>query len=307
MSGSGQLLQGLSVESVLGQLQEGVYVVDRDRTIVYWNAGAERITGFSAEEVVGRRCPDDVPRHVDDTGRELCNTGCPILRPLADGHHATVQAYLHHKRGHRVPVSASGYAIRDTGDSIIGAIQIFSDATPVRILEEQVERLSQMAFLDDLTRLPNRRYAQMRLEAMLSEFARYAITFGVLMLDIDRFKNLNDAHGHKTGDQVLAMVGETLARSVRPSDVVARWGGEEFLVLAPHADAIGLRGCAERCRLLVESSGLRTGPEAPYLVATVSIGGTVVAGGDTAEALVARADKLMYRSKAEGRNRVTVG
>jgi diguanylate cyclase (GGDEF)-like protein len=248
-----------------------------------------------------------VPRHVDDTGTELCARGCPVLGPLRDGQHRSVQAYVHHKRGHRVPVNASGYAIRDLDGAIIGAIQIFSDATPVRVLEEQVERLSQMAFLDELTRLPNRRYAQMRLEAMLSEFERYSISFGVLMLDIDHFKVLNDTHGHKAGDRVLAMVSATLARSVRPSDVISRWGGEEFLVLAPHADARGLTGCAERCRLLVESSGLRSGAEAPYLVATVSIGGTVVAGGDTSETIVARADALMYQSKSAGRNRVTVG
>jgi diguanylate cyclase (GGDEF)-like protein/PAS domain S-box-containing protein len=301
------MLDRLSIESVLGQLQEGVYVVDQARTIIYWNPAAERLTGFCAAEVVGRRCPDDVPRHVDDTGTELCARGCPMLGPLSDGQHRTVQAYVHHKRGHRVPVSASGYAIRDLDGAIIGAIQIFSDATPVRVLEEQVERLSQMAFLDELTRLPNRRYAQMRLEAMLSEFGRYSISFGVLMLDIDHFKTLNDTHGHKAGDRVLAMVSATLARSVRPSDVISRWGGEEFLVLAPHADAKGLTGCAERCRLLVESSGLRSGAEAPYLVATVSIGGTVVTGGDTAESIVARADALMYQSKDAGRNRVTVG
>jgi diguanylate cyclase (GGDEF)-like protein len=129
---------------------------------------------------------------------------------------------------------------------------------------------------------------------------RYDLRFGLLMMDVDEFKKVNDQHGHPVGDQVLRMVAGTLLRSSRPFDLYGRWGGEEFIGLVRNVDAGGLREIGERCRMLIEKSYLTVGGSA--LSVTVSVGGVLAGPRDTAEALLERADQLMYQCKQAGRN-----
>jgi len=129
------------------------------------------------------------------------------------------------------------------------------------------------------------------------------ITLGVLFIDADHFKDVNDTFGHKTGDAVLRMVAKSTASGLRSADIPFRWGGEEFLVLLPGADEVGLYTTAERIRTLIENSWIQEG-EAQARV-TVSIGATMALPTETADDLVDRADRLMYASKNGGRNRVT--
>jgi len=149
----------------------------------------------------------------------------------------------------------------------------------------------------------NRRYGEQQLQARLNEFSRTGATFGVLILDVDHFKVVNDTHGHEIGDRVLKMVSRTIVANVRSFDHVSRWGGEEFVVVVGNVDLPRLVSIADKLRLLIQASAL-TGFE-PAVRVTVSIGVTVVEPDDTVETLVARADKLLYESKAKGRNRVT--
>ena len=98
----------------LSALNDGVYFVDRERRITYWNEASERITGFSAKDVLGRRCADNILCHVDDSGIELCNDdACPLRACMATGQPRSADIYLHHKLGYRVPVSVSGSPVRD--------------------------------------------------------------------------------------------------------------------------------------------------------------------------------------------------
>ena len=122
-------------------------------------------------------------------------------------------------------------------------------------------------------------------------------------MDIDHFKRFNDAYGHKTGDDVLVMVAKSISFSLRKMDVVARWGGEEFIVILPGASRVIIKSVAERIRILIENSFLLVDEERVHV--TVSIGATMSRADDTIEAIVGRADRLMYASKSGGRNRVT--
>ena len=132
---------------------------------------------------------------------------------------------------------------------------------------------------------------------------RYGWQFGVIMMDIDRFKVVNDRYGHDIGDDALKMVARTLLNSTRSSDFVGRWGGEEFIAILSNSSAVRLRKTAERYRMLVEQSSLPV-PSGPIRL-TISAGCTLAVPGDTPETLIKRADKLMYQSKARGRNVVT--
>lgn len=290
-------------KEILDNLYDGVYFVDRDRRITYWNKGAQRITGYRAEEVVGRRCADNVLTHVDAGGNLLCDGCCPVSDTLKDGKYRSADVFLLHSDGHRIPISVRVAPIRDDKGSIIGAVEIFTDNTQHAAAIERVQEFERLAYIDQLTGVANRRYAEISLSARHEELQRYGWPFGIAFIDIDRFKDINDRHGHQVGDEVLKMVAKTLANSVRAFDVIGRWGGEEFIAILANIDIEELKASANRFRALIEKSRL---PGPPHVKVTVSIGATLARPEETPTELVARADRLMYRSKDLGRNCVTV-
>jgi diguanylate cyclase (GGDEF)-like protein/PAS domain S-box-containing protein len=289
---------------LIDEMSDGVYLVDRQRVITYWSRGAERLTGYSAEEVMGRPCRDGLLCHVDDAGVQLCGSGCPLKATIHDGQFRDAHVFMHHADGHRQPVWIRAAPLLEDG-RITGAIEIFSDDSAVRDLKSQMNALEQQSLTDTLTGLGNRRLLERRVEACLSEWQRYKTPFGVLMVDIDLFKDVNDRHGHSVGDEVLAMVARTLAFGSRGIDAAFRYGGEEFVVLVSHATPDGLMRAAERLRILVETSHLTV--EGQSLAVTVSIGAALAAPSDSADTLLQRADSALYEAKNDGRNCVRMG
>jgi diguanylate cyclase (GGDEF)-like protein/PAS domain S-box-containing protein len=293
----------ISGEKLLDSLFDGVYFVDINRQITYWNAAAERISGYSRSEVIGKSCSDNLLRHIDAEGCELCLEGCPLAITIQDGKTREASVFLHHTLGHRVPVSVRTSPVRDDSGEIIGAVEIFSDnSSSLQILHE-FEQLKQTAYLDALTGVGNRRYGEMTLSSRIHDLHTHEIPCGVLFMDIDHFKRFNDTYGHKTGDDVLIMVAKSISYSLRKMDVVARWGGEEFIVILPGASNVIIRSVSERIRILIENSFLLVNGKKVHV--TVSIGATMSQSGDSAESIVSRADGFMYRSKNSGRNLVT--
>jgi diguanylate cyclase (GGDEF)-like protein/PAS domain S-box-containing protein len=292
-----------SYKEILDHLYEGVYVVDREHYITYWNLAAERITGFAADKVLGSRCSDNILTHIDAQGKRLCLEGCSVTQTLRDGLPREAEVFLHHCEGHRVPVLVRISPLRDATGAIIGAVELFSDNSARKAIAEHLKELEDLALLDPLTGLANRRYIQMTLENRLQEAKRYGWTSGVIFLDIDDFKQVNDTYGHQVGDRILVMVGNTLILNSRPFDVFGRWGGEEFVGLLRNVDEKTLCSLAERFRVLLEGAYLYTS-HGPIRV-TASIGATLARVGDNWEKAVERADRLMYMSKQTGKNRVT--
>ena len=288
-------------QGLLDQISDGVYFVTRDRHITYWNHGAERITGYSTQELLGHSCSEGILRHINDAGTQLCLHGCPLAGVMKDGKPREALVYLHHKDGHRVPVTVKGSAMRDSTGAIIGSVEVFS-ARSTNMYAVQ-RRQSKNDLTDPVTGLPPRRFGELNLKNLMQAVAEQVTTLGVLFIDADHFKDVNDTFGHKTGDAVLRMVAKSTASGLRRGDIPIRWGGEEFLVLMPGADEIGLHATAERIRTLVENSWIQEG-EAQARV-TVSIGATMALPSETPDDLVDRADRLMYGSKHGGRNRVT--
>ncbi len=293
----------LSSEKLLDSLFDGVYFVDTELRITFWNAAAERISGFTKEEVIGSCCADNLLRHIDSSGRALCLDGCPLSATISDGNTRESAVFLHHRLGHRVPVSVRTSPVRDEDGKIIGAVEIFSDNSDSMQILHEYERLKQDVFLDSLTGIGNRRYGEMTLSTRVYDLKTHDIPFGLLFMDIDRFKLFNDQYGHKTGDDVLNMVAKSISLTLRKMDVVVRWGGEEFVVILPGSDKVIVKAISERIRVLIEHSFLMAGDN--RLNVTISIGATMSQADDTVETIVERADRLMYKSKNEGRNRVT--
>jgi len=281
-------------------------MLDHERRITFWNRAAERITGYSAEEAVGKRCMDNLLRHVDESGCELCLGGCPVSEALSDGQAREAVVFLHHKYGHRVQVTVKVIPLVDESGETDGAIEIFVDRSDRSELLKEIEALRKESLIDPLTGLGNRRFAEISLESSMRNLLHDDLSFGVLMLDIDHFKRINDSYGHPIGDRFLRMIAWTLANAVRRMDTAARWGGEEFIVIAPNASTGILTEIAERIRVLVGRSWI-TYDSTQKITATVSIGGAVARKGETIETLVERADSRLYACKRSGRNRVEVG
>jgi diguanylate cyclase (GGDEF)-like protein/PAS domain S-box-containing protein len=288
-------------QDLLDQISDGVYFVNRDRRITYWNGGAERITGYGAKEVMGHSCSEGILRHVNDAGGQLCLNGCPLAAVMKDGKPREANVYLHHKDGHRVPVKVRGQALLDPAGKIVGSVEVFS--TRVANPYAGQRRVRKDDWLDPVTGLPPRRVGELYLQTLMRAVGEQAGTLGVLYVDADHFKDVNDTFGHKTGDEVLRMVGQSLANGLRRGDIPVRWGGEEFLALLPGTDRAGLYAAAERVRMLSENSWIQKG-DAQVRV-TVSVGATMAIPAETPEDLVDRADRFMYASKRAGRNRVT--
>ena len=302
-----KVLESLDKEffvSVLDALNDGVYFVNRKRRVLFWNKGAERLSGFSAKEVLGKSCADHTLNHVDDHGNCLCLKGCPLASCMRDGQSREVSVYMHHKLGHRIPVNIRSFPIRDERGKITGSVEVFKDNSQHLTMVSEFESLQQEVLTDALTGVGNRRYADLSLERLQAKQDKEQQPFGVILADIDNFKSINDTWGHMVGDRVIVAIAKTLSGILRPTDIVCRLGGDEFIILLPNATAPGLEIVGKRLDLLIKESWMDLGDE--ILSFSASMGGVLSDPSHCAETIVDLADKQLYLSKREGRGCVHV-
>jgi len=289
---------------VVDSLPDGVYVTDGERRITYWNHAAEALSGYAAEEVLGKRCSENFLMHIDDAGCLLCMGDCPLSRTLEDGLPHRMDVYLHHKGGYRVPVEVRVRPIWGANGEVVGAVEVFSDNSRQRAVRERAKDLAKFAFLDPASQVGNRSYLEQQLSQHLEQFSSFGTPFGIILTDLDEFKNINDTYGHAAGDAVLVTIAKTISNCLRASDVVGRWGGDEFLAILPGITRQFLSNVSEKVRKLVALSTVPVSGTEIHV--TISVGGAMVAPGDSPESLMKRADKQLYTSKQSGRNRVSL-
>ncbi len=287
---------------ILNNLQDGVYFVDTQRRITLWNTGAERITGYSAAEIVNKSCQSSGLSHIDLEGHPLCHLGCPLFNTLTDGKQRQHEVLVRHKQGYRIPLIVNIFPVYDQG-TILGAVEIFTKKTSTVYEDELIDQLSSCAMQDHLTQLPNRRYFSSFLAYRLEEYKRFGRAFAVTFADIDNFSTVNNTYGHDIGDQVLVNIANTLMQNLRRDDLFGRWGGEEFVgvhrITSPQqCSRIGQRFCTlvRNTEVVCEDHIIRT---------TVSLGVTMARPEDSVESLIKRADELMYRSKKNGKDQMS--
>jgi len=290
---------------LIAAMADGLYTVDRQRQITFWNPSAESITGYPAGTTTGRWCGDGLLNHVDETGASMCGTACPLAATMDDGVRRTARAFLHHQDGHLVPVRIAAAPLYDDAGEIVGAVETFSEDLEMVAVRERLRHAEMTARVDPLTGLGNRRHLTDALERRFADWERDERAFGALMIDIDRFKIVNDTHGHDVGDAVLKTVARSLAGALRSGDVACRFGGEEFVVVTGRATPTGLQALAGRLLMVVRNSRFAAPDGAPISVST-SIGGAIVTGTDDQESLLRRADQLLLEAKREGRDRALI-
>ncbi|MDP3305930.1 MAG: diguanylate cyclase [Erysipelotrichaceae bacterium] len=294
----------LEGDSLTRNLFEGVYKVDINRRIMYWNKGAEAITGYSASDVRKHYCFDNLLNHVDENGVALCFGGCPLRETIEDGLDREAFVFLQHKDGYRVPVKVRTSPLFNSQNKLIGALEFFTENKDELSLRDNLNRVLRESYEDPLTGISNRRYLTSIIESKIREFRLIGKSFGVAFIDIDNFKRINDSYGHDVGDSIIKILVSTIQQNLRKSDFVGRWGGEEFLIIFSDVSIDELVIAAEKTRTLVASSSLRLSDQ--DLNITISIGATLVVDSDDPESIVTRADQLMYISKRTGKNKVTI-
>jgi diguanylate cyclase (GGDEF)-like protein len=190
------------------------------------------------------------------------------------------------------------------GASFVLLVTRLSLATALDV--RRIASLEQESITDALTGLGNRRYLDRRLAEEVARARRHGLPLSLLLLDIDHFKGINDAHGHAAGDRVLAGIGAIVRDTMRATDVAARYGGEEVAILAPQTESAAALKLAERLRERIEEKARRalsgTGA-APAVTASIGVAQCESSSARVAE-LLERADRALYRAKKEGRNRV---
>ncbi len=288
---------------ILDAMSDGVYVLGPDHTIVYWSAGAERITGYAPGEVVGRRCDEDILMHTDLTGARLCTGGCPLKDCLDKGLEQSIrEVFLKRKSGERLAVYVKTTAFEVEGRRY--GVEVFGELESVagKELAGRIQELSDSAVSDPLTGLFNRRYLDAALAQQFAMFRRLGRRYGLIQMDIDTLKEINDRLGHAAGDEAIRFVAGILSAHAREMDVAARFGGDEFVVICALATEDDLAAYGRRLVRLVHDSSFAPAVDGGLRL-TVSAGGALVAADDADErAALGRADDAMYDAKRRGRD-----
>ncbi|WP_337175633.1 diguanylate cyclase [Paludisphaera sp.] len=286
---------------LLDALRDPAYLIDASGLTLHWNEAAARFTGYSASEMVGRPASSSRLGLTDAAGVPLQADDYLGKRALLQGRPIDRMGTLRRGDGERVQVEARCSPVRDEGGALLGVLVVLRDASGDAALRKALRQAREAAERDPLTGLANRRALDRMLDIQLTVQACEGRPFCLVMADIDHFKAVNDRWGHACGDRVLAAFADLLRGLSRAEDLVARLGGEEFVVLLPDAPLEVAMRVAERLRLATPDAGP---PEMAPRRLTASFGVAEAVPGDTASRLLRRADAALYRAKAGGRDRV---
>jgi diguanylate cyclase (GGDEF)-like protein/PAS domain S-box-containing protein len=282
--------------TTLRSLGEAVISIDHGGRVQFVNREAQRLLGRERDQLVGRPLDDVFIIRDSDAPRP------PIVELAELGHTETREATLFALGGRRIDIEYSRSRIETSEGQGYGEVLVFRDISARKEYEDAIKCL---AYRDELTGLPNRTSLLDRFTLELAHARRSRETLGVVYLDLDGFKNVNDTHGHEAGDEVLKVVARRLGSTLRAGDTVARLGGDEFVLLLP-----GVQG-ADEARRVGEKVVAALEVPIPFRSAEFAVSASVGVAlfprdGSEPETLMRRADKAMYRAKELGKSRVVM-
>ena len=264
-----------------------------DGKITFINSFGEMFFKYEKGELIGKNIMETIVPKKEITGRNLEK----LMKNIVKNPEKFVYNENENitKDGERVWIYWTNKPIFDENKNLVEILSIGTDITERKSFEKRLEKL---ATTDLLTGLYNRRKFEESLIREIEEAKRYGKTFSIILLDIDFFKEINDTYGHQVGDYILQTIAKLIKKLLRRTDIVARWGGEEFVIILPNGKMKGAFQLAERIRKTVESTKFPIEKKC-----TVSLGVTEYQPNDTPHSLLKRADLALYAAKQNGRNR----
>src|SRR5207237_8214657 len=198
------------LRTILESLQTGVYVVGRHGRILFWNQGAEKITGYLRHEALGRFCRENVLSHCNDHNCVQCGVSCPIAGTLHEGKSSQGEIYFRHKKGHRVPVYMRTVAIRDPHGSVIGAAESFDEQRLVPETDNSESNLAAHHCLDVGSGALIHELIQSHLRENVAFFSEFQLPFGILYVRIDQMDDSRAAHGREAAEAILHVIVQNM-------------------------------------------------------------------------------------------------
>jgi diguanylate cyclase (GGDEF)-like protein/PAS domain S-box-containing protein len=283
---------------VLESLHLGICLENRERKIVFWNDGAERISGFRRHEVVGHSCREGILSECNDDVCVLCSgSSCPFQRSLQDGKARETYIQARHHDGHRIPLRISVIPIRDSPNAVAGITVSFDQQRFVSERERRQYGLSAHGCLDHITGIANHSFTLFHLRENLAGFTQYHLPFSIMRIRVDQLDQFRAKYGREAADAILRVVAQTLQNSLRPNDLLGRWEEDEFVAILLNCSAGGLAKVAERVGKVAHYAGIQWWGD--HLSVTVSIGYAAAQTEDTIELLLERALQSLKRGSAK--------
>jgi len=272
---------------VLDGLQTGVYLVGRDGRILFWNDGAERITGYHRHEVLGHTCSDNVLAHCNNHDCVLCGATCPLLEAIHDGRASDIQMFFQHRAGHRVPVRVRSVPIRDRQGSLVGAAECFDEHPVLPEAATYQQNLAAHGCLDLATGVMSHAFALSHLRENLMFFNEHHLPFGIIVLRVAQLEKFRASHGREAASALLHVVAQTLKHVLGAAGFLGRWTDDQFLVIVPNSSHPEVQRIAANLEKIGSSSGIQWWGD--FLSVSVTQGLAMAQQGDTMESLLERA------------------
>ncbi|MBI5777923.1 MAG: sensor domain-containing diguanylate cyclase [Planctomycetes bacterium] len=270
----------------------GVYLTNPEGKITYWNQGAERLMGYTHSEVLGKYSRDIL---IKELPQNSYKAQYPVFRAISTDLPVREEAIYFRKDGHPIAVYTYTSTLKDCNNQTVGTAEVFWDNITNFEHMRKMEQLKRLSLMDHLTNVGNRRYGEINLGIKLNSLRSYGYNFGVLFIDVDDLKHINDTRGHSAGDKVLKETASVLYRNTRVTDHLSRFGGDEFLLISSSESESDLHNIKTHIRRAVEGIPVQLGPDMVRI--GLSMGLSMAQPDDTMKTLIARVDKLMYADK----------
>ncbi len=292
---------GLFQAKLLDNMYDAVVFIDATGMVTLWNRGAERLTGIPGDSMRQRRWHPELLQMTDEKHQAVTEADCPVTCAIRSGVQSLRRLTIAGRNDRPVAVDSHAIPVMSRGGGTLGAILLFHDASSETSLEQRCQNLHERATQDPLTQVANRAEFDRVHEMFVATHEQQGMPCSLIIMDLDRFKRVNDTYGHQAGDQAIISLATLLKSACRPGDLVARYGGEEFVMLCADCDNATAARRAEHLRKALSQIPQ---PAMDGRALTASFGVTEVQPGDTPETMLRRADRALLTAKSQGRNQV---
>jgi PAS domain S-box-containing protein/diguanylate cyclase (GGDEF)-like protein len=273
-------------QAIVDRIETGVFALDLDRKISYWNYGAEKITGFLSHDVLGRPCSDSILVEYDDHNPLLCMHQCPLENTRGDGARREAITYIRHRSGHVVSVRLWTMALKDRAGEIVGAVKVFSERVCSPELSIADAARGRQQDLDIETGIPSRAGTESFLRQQIEASEKQRVPCGIIAIRLEGLDGFRHAHGMEASGAILREVSRTLKDMMRRTDFLGRWGVDCFLAILPGCGIDPLERVAARMKRVASRVAIPWWGDRLSVEMSAQI--TMLEAGDAVEPIEAR-------------------